>query len=319
MEFVFDISYALQVMREGTPDALVTVLFYLGEVMLAGAVFVAGGLVHWCIDKKLGQRMLLTYVLGYGVNQTVKNIACVYRPWILDQRLHVEPIAESSATGYSFPSGHTVGVSSVLAALAAGVRTRRGLVIACCAFGMALICFIRVFVGAHTLLDTLVAVAIAIVAALVVGRLMDWAEAAPGRDMIVALTGIVLTTAVAAFLITKPYPSLYVMSETPLVDPENLMVDVYKAAGMLYGFFLGWLVERRFCNFDSGGTLGRRVVRFVGGAALVGAWFVASKPALMAAGLGLIPAEAIKHFGLIFAMLAVYPFIVARVQGRNGR
>lgn len=311
MDFILDISFALQNVREAQPEFLVAALFYLGEGLLGCSVFVSAA-IHWCVDKRLGQRMLFSYAVGYGLNQTVKNIACVYRPWILDNRLSIAPIAQQTATGYSFPSGHTVGVTSVLSSLTIGIKKAAPVVLALLAIFA--ICFIRIFVGAHTLLDVVCAVIIAAFAASLMQFLLTWAEREPGRDVIFTLTGILLTTVVSLYLCTKPYPMVYAADSTPLVDQQTMMIDVFKAAAMLYGAFLGWLFERKLGGFSSEGTFRQRILRFLAGAAIVGVWFVASKHVLMTCGASLEVAEFIKHFVLIFLMLGIYPALISRWQ-----
>jgi membrane-associated phospholipid phosphatase len=64
--------------------------------------------IYWCVSKKWGYRFLATIWCGEVVNGLVKLTVCAYRPWI--RAAGLEPAGDSkvAATGYSFPSGHTM-------------------------------------------------------------------------------------------------------------------------------------------------------------------------------------------------------------------
>lgn len=74
-------------------------------------------LFYWCIDKKLGEFLLISYCATSVVVSFLKNFANIYRPWILDSR--VKPVEEAlkTATGYSFPSGHCANAASFFGGL----------------------------------------------------------------------------------------------------------------------------------------------------------------------------------------------------------
>ena len=139
--------YALQNFREAAPGFVTYFFLFISEFFLVACpVFAA--VVYWSINKKEGALMLIGYSGARYVNQTVKNIACVYRPWILDSRLHVERHAAKTATGYSFPSGHTTTATAVFGQTAIYQKSRKWLV-ACCAVFILLVAFSRNFLGAR--------------------------------------------------------------------------------------------------------------------------------------------------------------------------
>ena len=61
--------------------------------------------VYWNISKKWGMIAMRSTVFGDVINQLVKLTACIYRPWILDERINPVKSALKSANDYSFPSG----------------------------------------------------------------------------------------------------------------------------------------------------------------------------------------------------------------------
>lgn len=64
-------------------------------------------IVYWAVNKKTGTWILLNFAGANLLNGFLKLTACVYRPWIKDARIIPAGDAITTATGYSFPSGHS--------------------------------------------------------------------------------------------------------------------------------------------------------------------------------------------------------------------
>ena len=156
-----DYLYALQCLREAGPEFVNYIFLFISETFFLGGVVFAA-YVYWCVDKAAGSAILIGYGASVFVNQTIKNIACIYRPWILDPRLHVYSAAAGSATGYSFPSGHTVSAASVFGGISFWQRKRRWVVVLM-SIMIFLVAFSRNWLGAHTMKDVVVAVLVAAV------------------------------------------------------------------------------------------------------------------------------------------------------------
>lgn len=172
-----DYLYALQVARESAPDVVTAFFVFVSEyLMMLGPVLAA--IIFWCIDKRTGIWMMLSFGWAQVATNLVKIIACIPRPWLLDGRLHVAEQAAGSATGYSFPSGHTATATSTFGAAgvyalntgklsAIGNVKRRHTALAIVFFVIVLlVAFSRNWLGAHTFKD--VAVAMLLTAALMV-------------------------------------------------------------------------------------------------------------------------------------------------------
>ena len=74
--------------------------------------------IYWCVHKRSGLYTLASYATGIAVNATVKLTVCAYRPWIRDARVLPAGDAITTATGYSFPSGHTATATPIYGGLA---------------------------------------------------------------------------------------------------------------------------------------------------------------------------------------------------------
>lgn len=261
-----DIDYLLflQGLRDATGgffDDLLSKFTTYGEMPF---VLMAICVLYWCIDKALGTYVFMGWGLNRVANGFLKVTACVYRPWIRDPRVQPLESAIAKATGYSFPSGHTTNA----VALFGGVALRRGISKAL-RIGliviMLLIGFSRNWLGVHTPQDVLVALVVGLALMVLAGRLQRMVEENPEKDLMVAGIGIAVSVALIVYATVKPYPMDYDASGELLVDPVKMAYDSYKNAGWALGFFIGWLIERRFVNFSVEGTMQQRFARAICG------------------------------------------------------
>jgi undecaprenyl-diphosphatase len=134
---------------------------WLGAVLLAAIFFVAYGIVWWRRDRRGAALMGLSGIgalVALGLNQIVGHAAKELRPY---DTLHHVLVLVPKANDYAFPSDHAViagalVTSVLLVSRRATASNRRGqLVPAMVAtdllsvvFGL-LLCFARVYVGAH--------------------------------------------------------------------------------------------------------------------------------------------------------------------------
>ncbi|MBO7674799.1 MAG: hypothetical protein J6S63_07295, partial [Atopobiaceae bacterium] len=122
-----DFLLVLQAFREGVGSCL-TAFFskmtWFGEMEV---VLLIMGLIYWCVSKRIGTYLLMGWSANRIVNGALKVTACAYRPWIRDARVIPEAKALETATGYSFPSGHSMNAASLYGGLAIRRDIRRGL------------------------------------------------------------------------------------------------------------------------------------------------------------------------------------------------
>jgi glycerophosphoryl diester phosphodiesterase len=203
-------------------------------------------LVYWCLNRGEGARLAILLLITSYINAVAKALAAQPRPFLYDARVQqLYP-----AGGGGFPSGHTQIAVAVWGYLA--VRFRRGWLWGIAALMMFLIPLSRVYLGVHFPTDLL--------GGYVIGT-------------IVLLLYLWLAPPIEKWLIRR---GTAWQLGAALALPAMLMVGygagekyVITTVSTLMGMGVGFVLERRWIGFDSGGTLERRGLRFLLGIAIL--------------------------------------------------
>ena len=168
-----DILLILQSFREGAGAAFTEFLSKMTWFGEMNVVLIFMGLIYWCVNKEIGTYLLMGWSGNRIVNGVLKVSVCAYRPWIRDARIIPDADAKALATGYSFPSGHSMNGASLFGGLAIKREIHPGLR-ALFWIVMVLIAFSRIFLGVHTPQDTLVGMGAGVLVMFLTGRLLLW-------------------------------------------------------------------------------------------------------------------------------------------------
>ena len=117
--------------------------------------------IFWCVSKEEGYYLLFVGFFGTALNQFLKLLCRIPRPWVRDPDFTIVESARSGAGGYSFPSGHTQNAVGTLGGIARWHKNRALRIV--CIVLAALTAFSRMYLGVHTPLDVSVAAATAVV------------------------------------------------------------------------------------------------------------------------------------------------------------
>ena len=206
--------------------------------------------IYWCVDRRMGARLLVLFLISAYVNAIAKVVADQPRPFQYDSR--VRPLVHAGGGG--LPSGHTQGAVVVWGYLASQIRSGKIWIIA--GFLMIAIPISRVYLGVHFPTDLLGGYFLGALLLVLYLRFALKVEA-----WLVA-KGFIWQIAMAVIL-----PSLLF-----LFSPQGSRYAL-SACGALLGFLPGIALERRWNRFCSDGSFFKRSMRFVIGLiALLGIW-----------------------------------------------
>ena len=163
-----ELLYWFQSVRNPVLDVVMQTVTRLGEetVFMVIAMF-----VFWCVDKRRGYYLLTVGFLGTLINQWLKIVCRVPRPWVRDPNFTIVESAKEAATGYSFPSGHTQSAVGTLGGVAR--FTKKNWLRIVCIILAAFTAISRMYLGVHTPADVGVSLAVAVILVLVLYPLME--------------------------------------------------------------------------------------------------------------------------------------------------
>ncbi len=209
------------------------------------------GLIYWGFSKSIGEKITFTVIAGNVINTLIKNIFCRSRPFN-----SVEEIQNfRDVDGYSFPSGHSSGSSSLLGSTAWNYREKKFKWLWIIAIALPIFVAIsRVYLGAHYPTD-------------VIGGL---------------LLGV-LTILLFEFLYNVVPNKYYIYIGMLVVGFCGFFYcdtsDYYTSYGMLFGFVFGVIFEEKITKFSNTKSWWRITLRaLVGGALFIGLNYLLKLP-----------------------------------------
>lgn len=294
------VLYALESIRAPWLDTVMAAITHLGEetVFMVAALF-----VFWCVSKRHGYYLLAIGFAGTVLNQFLKLLFRIPRPWVLDSNFTIVESARAQATGYSFPSGHSQNAIGTFGGIARFAR--RKWVRAAAIVAAVLVPLSRMYLGVHTPLDVGVAAVIAVALVFALYPLMERSDSRHG--VMGAVLAVMLALAVGYLLFVSLYPF------PADVDAANLASGVenaWKLLGATVGMLVGWWLDVRFIHFDTRAVWYVQLIKLVGGLALLLGIRAALK-APLAAALGAGAGGAVRYGVMVLFAAAVWPMVFA--------
>lgn len=282
----------LHSIRNPVLTALFSFFTLFGEEIVLVAVLC---ILYWCVDKELAFGVCISFFVSTLLVQGLKIAIRIDRPWVLDPSFAPIQHAIKTATGYSFPSGHTQSAAAIFGYLgvAAGKRWQR---IACWAVVL-LVGLSRMYLGVHTPLDVIGALAITLLVVIITHAYLR-----SGRsDMALSITVGLISVAVMAYA--------FFLHGRQVIDAHYL-ADCCKAAGGCIGCAIGFIWARRKIPFSPrAGVLWQQVVKLLLGIA----GLMVFKSGVKAVFGDSLPIDAIRYFLIGVWALALYPLLFSKV------
>lgn len=248
-------------------------------------------IVWFAFDKRLAEKIFFISLVSLGINSTTKNLAKIPRPWTTGEVTCVRP---DTATGYSFPSGHTQNFAtwSTLAAR----NLKRTWLTAAVAVLIPLVAVSRIYLGAHYPSDVIVAlilgVGVAVIGDVIYERVSD------KRKLYIGMT-----------VFFTPFAVVFMISGDPL------FADFFKFYGATAALVLAISFEEKFAPISYDVPWWKKVIRVVFGIALAYGIKEGIK-ALNVFDLTQISfmMDAIRYFVLVFVCFGFYPWIIKKLK-----
>ena len=286
-----DVIIFLQDFRNVFFDFFFNFISFLGEEYVY--IFFLS-IVYYTYDKKMGEFLAITLGLSATVNTILKNIVCAPRPFEKYPTL-VENLRPETSLGNSFPSGHTQNFSTVLFSLSFYKNKLAFFYVSTVL--VLLMMLSRMYLGVHFLEDVVVAGILGLIIAYFLNKLYN-----KYYDNSVILHRIYF------FIVLLVLPFVF------LLNGE----DFFKSYGLLIGFVLGIIIEKKYINFSVNVKLTHKVIRvFLGMVIMVGIQqgFKILFGIIAEDGSNLMNVlDMVRYFLIAFTGFGVYPFLFKKFK-----
>ncbi len=251
--------YLLENIRAPWLDKFFLAVTSLGEETI---FIIIGLLFFWCIDKYEGYYILSVGFIGTVVNQFLKILCRIPRPWVRDPKFTIVEEAREAAGGYSFPSGHTQSSVGVFGSVARWNKNRAVRIV--CIVLCILIPFSRMYLGVHTPADVLFSIAVALLLIFVVHPVIKKAEM--NSKIMWALIGVMLILSLALLLFVNLYNF---PADIDMHNYESALKNGYTLTGCILGLAVVYFFDSKYIHFKTDAVLWAQILKLAGGAALV--------------------------------------------------
>lgn len=292
-----ELLYWFESIRTPVLDVIMSLITRLGEETVFMLIAM---LVFWCVDKRRGYYLLSVGFVGTLINQWLKIVCRIPRPWVLDPNFQIVESAREAASGYSFPSGHTQSAVGTLGGVA---RFTSSIWLRVICIVLALLTAIsRMYLGVHTPADVGVSLIVAAVLIFVLYPLFESTLWFPNR--MYAIIGVMLSFSLTfvGFMEFYPFPAD--------VDAANLasaVKNAYTMSGAVAGMLLVYVFDSKVLKFSTRAPWWGQAIKLIGGLALAVGVKAALKAPLLALCGGHNVAHAIRYFALVIVAGALWP------------
>lgn len=251
--------YFLEGIRNPVLDFFFSLITYCGDEVIFMAV---GMIVFWCFSKNEGYYLLCVGFLGTAINQFLKIVCRVPRPWVRDPSFNAIESAKGAAGGYSFPSGHTQSSIGLFGGIARWNKNKilRIAMIAMCV----IVPFSRMYLGVHTPADVLVSVAIALVLIFVGYPLFNKAVRSPKMMYCVFGFLALVMASYLCFVCFYDFPA-----DIDMKNLESAQKNGFTLMGCILGIFAVYTADIKWTKFETRAVWWAQIIKAAIGIGLV--------------------------------------------------
>ena len=282
-----NILQMIECFRNSFLNGFFELITMLGEETL---LIVLMAVVYFMYDKHLAKRMFFITAMSLSLNCIVKNFVKRPRPFTRG----ISCVREETATGYSFPSGHTQTFATWSNGFSFYLKSKKLLLIT--VILSVLVGFSRMYLGAHYPSDVIAGLLFGLVFAYLGNKLYDKVQ---NKHLLYTAFLLILTPFIIFFII----------------KPDPLYEDFFKLYGMVSGFTLAVIFEEKFVNLEKSNSTIKNIFRIVICVVLALIIKEVLKSLFVTELLRIsLILDAVRYFVLVFLILGICPWIFKKVK-----
>lgn len=301
-DFEINIIKTLRDISSPSLDIIFRCLTFMGEQVI---LILLIAIVYFLMDKKEGQKIGFALVSTLLLNNSLKGVIKYERPFVYSSDYKPADIAIESATGYSFPSGHTQNATTLYTSLALTFK-KQWLTITCISL-IIIVGFSRIYLGVHFPKDVVFGVIFGVGCTLLTRFLYNKYATSLKNELIIYGSTLLIFIPFLFVFWTKDYNKLL------------LVRDFYIAFAFALGFFLAIIFEKKLLDFEKSNNFKTNVYRFIGAIISLLIFYIGLKLLFK---LPFFPQEGnvfkvifdcIRYFLVSFVSLGVYPVLFKNI------
>lgn len=201
----------------------------------------AAAIVFWCVNKKFGYKLGFALLTSTIINTALKDAIDSTRPIGTPG---INSLRVETATGQSFPSGHTQGAATFWISCVVQIKKRWIYIVG--TMIILLVGFSRLYLGVHWPVDVIGGIIIGGIWVFISNSIFDYAEKTQKTWI---LTLIILPMLIGMIFFREK--------------------NYYSISGTVFAFFIGYVLESKYVKYEVKNTMVNQIIKLVFGLAVI--------------------------------------------------
>lgn len=189
----------------------------------------------WCIDKKYGYKLIFAVAFSLTINNIIKMLINAPRPIGVEG---IKNFGKETATGSSFPSGHSQGTASTFTSLI--LQFKKPWITVISIIMMTLVPLSRLYLGVHWPKDVIFGTIFGVICVFISNSLFQYCEEKQGV-----------------------YPMFFLSALFILLGILFKSSDYFKSIGAFTAICIGYFIDEKYLGFTPQGLQIEKVIRLL--------------------------------------------------------